>query len=83
MNPSRSAYMTPQAFTEQYGAQLRKALPNLVDLPIVKGRMTTAMANGLSWSEGFAYALEQRRVISALRAEVHTMPPESFADEVA
>lgn len=83
MNPSRSAYMTPQAFTEQYGAQLRKALPNLVDLPIVKGRMTTAMANGLSWSEGFAYALEQRRLISALRAEIHTTTQEEFADEVA
>ena len=74
--------MTPQAFTEQYGAQLRKALPNLVDLPIVKGRMTTAMANGLSWGEGLAYALEQRRTISALRAEIHTTAREEFADQV-
>ena len=71
MSTSSISYMTPQAFTEQYGAQLRKALPNLVDLPIVKLRMHTAMANGLNWSDGFAYALEQRRVISTLRTQVH------------
>lgn len=70
MIPPVTTYMTPQAFIEQYGAQLRKALPNLVDLPIVKLRMTAAMANGLSWTEGFQYALEQRRAISAMRSEM-------------
>ncbi len=73
--------MTPQAFTDHYGAQLRKALPNLVDLPIVKLRMSTAMAGGLNWSEGFAYALEQRQAISALRAEVRAVLTEERSAE--
>ena len=69
--------MTPQAFTERYSAQLRKALPNLVDLPIIKRRIHDAMAQGLNWDDGFAYALKQRHAISALRAQTHPVAPET------
>lgn len=72
MNSSGFVYMTPQAFTEKHAAQLRKALSNLVDVPIVQRHLKAAMANGLNWCDGFAYALEQRREIGALRSELHS-----------
>lgn len=78
MNHSRSVYMSPQAFTEQYGVQLRKALPSLVDLPIVKLRMSRAMDGGLNWGDGLACALAERHAIAALRAASRpSSPPEA------
>ncbi len=82
MTRSGSVYMTPHAFTEQYGSQLRQALPDLVDLPMMKLHMTAGMANGLNWGESLQYALQQRRTISAIRAEVCVRRPGSLSDDL-
>ena len=80
MTHSGLSYMTPQAFTEQYGPQLRKALPYLVDLPIFTSRMTAAKAMGLNWNDSFDCASGQCRAISALRARLCAEGQESGPD---
>lgn len=81
MTHSGFSYMTPQAFTEQNSAQLRKALPHLADLPIFTSRMNAAKAMGLNWNESFEYALGQCLAIAALRTRLCAGGPHGGFDD--
>ncbi len=60
------AYMTPDAFCDHHRTLLRKAMPDIVDLPIVNRMMAEAKAKGMTWIEGLEYVAERRQQIAGL-----------------